>query len=429
MSDVNQGIKTDRMKDSQKSHTEPLKVPFDDAWRFIIKVGTAAHRYGSTATRLESFLVGLSKRMGYRGVFRSTPSDIVFALREGPESPQRVEVIATPAPGVDLDKLARVGDLLNELEAGTLPLADASTSLDAIDLVPPPWGRLASMLGYALVGLGLAPILGGGWSDTLYATLFSMLVYGLVLLSGRLGAAATEWLPLSSAFVVGVLATVVKLWVPELNLVLVILSAVAIILPGYTISLGAGELMAQHVVSGMANLMSGLICLVKQIAGGWLGIVAASFVVSGAAAEPATPVDPFWVQLLFPLLLVGLCLAFQTSRRDLPWAVLVSGIAYLGVMAGSSILDANLGNLVGTITAVVIANLWARKTGRPTSIVLIPAIVMLVSGSIGFRGLASMAGGELLVGAQQFLQMFVVALTIVAGILVGYTIIRPESGL
>ena len=34
--------------------------------------------------------------------------------------------------------------------------------------------------------------------------------------------------------------------------------------------------------------------------------------------------------------------------------------------------------------------------------------------------------GELLVGAQQFIQMFVVALTIFAGILVGYTIVRPE---
>jgi uncharacterized membrane protein YjjP (DUF1212 family) len=409
--------------------SEGSKVPFEDACRFIIKVGTAAHNYGSTATRLESFLAGLSKKLGYPGVFRSTPSDIVFALREGPESPQRVEIIAMQAPGVDLDKLARVGDLLNELETGTLSLADASTRLDAIDLVPPPWGRFASMLGYALVGLGLAPLLGGGWSDTLVAALFSVLVYGLVLLSGRLGAAATEWLPFSSAFVVGVLASVVKLWVPELNLVLVILSAIAIILPGYTISLGAGELVAQRVVSGTTNLMSGLICLVKQLAGGALGIVAVSSVVSAAASGPATPVDPVWAQLLFPLLLVGLSLAFQTSRRDLPWAVLVSGIAYLGVMAGSSILDPNLGNLVGTIVAVVVANLWARQTGRPTSIVLIPAIVMLVSGTIGFRGLASMAEGELLLGAQQFFQMFVVALTIVIGVFVGYTIVRPEPGL
>ena len=84
-----------------------------------------------------------------------------------------------------------------------------------------------------------------------------MIVYGDVVLSGRLGAAATAWLPFSSAFVAGVLATIAKLWVPELNLVLVILSAVAIILPGHTISLGAMELVAQHVLSGTANLTSG----------------------------------------------------------------------------------------------------------------------------------------------------------------------------
>jgi len=133
--------------------------------------------------------------------------------------------------------------------------------------------------------------------------------------------------------------------------------------------------------------------------------------------------------LLFPLLLIGLCLAFQTSRRDLPWAVLVSGLAYLGVMAGSALLDSNLGNLLGTIVAVVIANVWARKTGRPTSIVLIPAVVMLVSGTIGFRGLASMAEGQMMMGVQQFFQMFIVAMTILVGIVIGYTIIRPVHSL
>ena len=405
------------------------KVPFEDAWRFIIKVGVAAHGYGSTSTRLESFLVGLSKSFGYQGVFRSTPSEIVFALREGPESPQRVEVIATPAPDVNLDKLARLGDLLNECNGGTMSLTEASTRIDMIEQVPPPWGRFASMLGYALTGLGLAPLLGGGWFDTLFATLFSMLVYGVVLLSGRIGAFATMWLPLSSAFVVGVLATVVKLWVPELNLVLVILSAVAIILPGYTISLGAGELAAQHIVSGASNLMSGLICLFKQVAGGWLGVIAAGFVIPLAAMGPANPVEPVWMWLLVPTIIVGLCLAFQTSHRDLLWAALVCGIAYLGILAGSALLDSNLGNLVGTIIAVVVANLWARKIGRPSSIVLIPAIVLLVSGSIGFRGLVAMAGGDFLLGAGQFLQMFVVAMTIFAGIVVGHTIVRPESGL
>ena len=98
-------------------------------------------------------------------------------------------------------------------------------------------------------------------------------------------------------------------------------------------------------------------------------------------------------------------------------------------MAGSSIMDSNLGNLLGTIVAVVIANIWSRQTGRPTSIVLIPAIVLLVSGSIGFRGLASMAQGELALGLQQFFQMFIVSMTSLVGIMIGYTIVRSEPGL
>jgi uncharacterized membrane protein YjjP (DUF1212 family) len=418
----------DQDKDSDV-YSASSKVNFDEAWHFILKVGVAAHKYGSTSTRLESFLSTLSNRMGYQGVFKATPVEIVFGLRETTDSPQRIEVMATPPPNIDLDKLARLGELLNEIKEGSLSIPDAYDHIDAIDQIPPPWGKFASMLGYVFTGLGLAPLLGAGWTDTLVATVFSILVYGLVLLSARMGAITMSWMPLSTALITGFLATLVKYWVPDLNLVLVILSAVAIILPGYSISLGVGELVAQHVLSGVSNLMSGLITLIKQIAGAIIGISIASLFVTTAATEPETPVNQMWVMLLFPLLLVGLGLAFQVSRKDLPWSVLVSGLAFLGVMAGSSLLDSNLGNLLGTIVAVVIANLWARKTGRPSSIVLIPAIVMLVSGTIGFRGLASMAEGELLLGVQQFLQMFIVAITILAGILIGFTIVRPEPNL
>ena len=405
------------------------KVSFDEAWEFILKVGVAAHQYGSTSTRVEYLLSGLADKLGYEGVFKSTPTEITFALRESAHSVQRIEIMALPAPNTDLDKLARLGELLKEIDAGSLSITDAYERIDALAKVPPPWGKFASMLGYALTGLGLVPLLGAGWTDTFVATLFSILVYALVLVSARIGATAMSWMPLTTALVVGFLTTIVKYWVPSLNLVLVILSSVAIILPGFSISLGAGELVAQKVLSGISNLMSGLITLFKQIAGSVLGVGFASLLVGISNAAPQTPVDPMWLFLLFPLLLVGLCLAFQTSRRDLPWAVLVSGLAYLGVLAGSAVLDSNMGNLLGTIVAVIISNYWALKTGRPSSIVLIPAIVLLVSGTIGFRGIASMAQGDMTLGVEQFFRMFVVAMTILAGIMIGYTIIKPEKGL
>lgn len=207
---------------------------------------------------------------GYMPRFRSTPSEALFALRGRPESPLRVELIATPVPGAHLDKLARLGDLENEVGAGTRPLAEASARVDAIDRAPQPWSSFASMMGYVLVGLGVVPILGGGWADTLCAALFSVLVYGLVAWSGRLGAVATAWVPFSTAFALGVLATVVELWVPQPDRVLVVLTAVAVLLPGYRIGLGAWELLAQHVGSGTHNLLTGLVSRGKQTAGGGL---------------------------------------------------------------------------------------------------------------------------------------------------------------
>ena len=82
------------MKESKLS--EGSKVSFDDAWVFILKVGVAAHKYGSTSTRLESFLTSLAKSFGYQGEFNSSPVEIRFGLRETPDSQERVEVMATP---------------------------------------------------------------------------------------------------------------------------------------------------------------------------------------------------------------------------------------------------------------------------------------------------------------------------------------------
>ncbi len=122
--------------------------------------------------------------------------------------------------------------------------------------------------------------------------------------------------------------------------------------------------------------MNGLVFLAKQVAGGWIGVG----VVTAATqvyAVSATPPDARWQWLFVPALCGGLCLAFQTARRDFPWTFLSCAIAYVGMLAGTAVFGANLGNLLGTVVAVIYSNVWASRTGRPTSIVLVPAIILL----------------------------------------------------
>lgn len=411
---------------SSDSHMEDQA--FNEACRFIIKLGKAAHGYGPNAIRLELYLSRLTKALGYHGVFRSTPTEIYFAFLEAENNWQRTHLAVMPGTGVDLARLAKVGELVEAFEAGEVSIRDATTRLDEIDKIPHPWGGIANAAGYAFVGSGFAVLLSGGWWDIFFSTLFSLVVYVMVLLAGRFGDRMAEWLPLSSAFVAGVLAAITKMLIPEVNVVLITLAAILILIPGFSVTVGVVELVSKHVISGTANLMNGLVYLFKQFAGAWLGIGLVGLF-SSIPTAAGTPVSDHWLWLFMPLLIVGLCVVFQTAPKDFLWAVFGCAIAYGGILLGSAIAGGNLGNLLGTIIAVIFANLWGRKTGRPTSIVLLPAIILLVSGSIGFRGLAAIAAGQTATGEQQFLQMFVVALTIAAGLVVGNTILRPKTSL
>lgn len=401
---------------------------YTDACRFIIKLGTLVHGYGPNAIRLECYLSRLTAALGFRGVFRSTPTELNFAFSREGDSWQRTHIVNMPGTGLALAKLARVGELVDGVAAGQVDVGQATIRLTEIDRMPNPWSAGAIAASYAFCGSGFAVLLAGGWWDVIFAALFSLVVFGMVMLSTRGGVMTAEWLPLSTAFVAGTLAAAAKILVPEVNGVLVILSAILILIPGYAISVGIIELLSRRVVSGWANLTGGLVFLIKQSVGAWLGVAIVKVIWQIPTATPS-PVNAQWLWLFMPLLIIGLCMVFQTALRDFFWAVLGCGIAYGGILLGSAIAGGNLGNLLGTIIAVVFANIWARNTGRPTSIVLLPAIVLLVSGSIGFRGLAAVAAGQVLTGEHQFIQMFVVGVTIAAGLLVGNTVVRPKATL
>jgi len=78
---------------------------------------------------------------------------------------------------------------------------------------------------------------------------------------------------------------------------------------------------------------------------------------------------------------------------------------------------------------VVLANLWNRRTGRPTTVMMAQIAMLLTSGTIGFRGLAAITIGQTSLGAEQFLQMFIVAFALGVGLLIGNTLVQPKVSL
>lgn len=399
---------------------------FDHVCRFIVTVGESAHKYGTGSLRLEHDLQRLTNKLGYSGVFYCTPSFLSFSFRQDEGGLQRTYVSRTPT-GLHLQRLSSVDRIIDDVVALKIELDAAAAKLQAIDdNIQSPFNDWLVGLAYPCAGAGLAILNELAVWDTVFSALFSLVVYAMVWLDSRYGNQRTAvWLPLSTAFVAGGLTACTKLGIKELNLVMVTLNAILILVPGYPISVGVVEIVYNHVGSGMENLFGGLVYLVKQFGGAWLGVAFVGIFRDLPQDPTGGAIDSHWLWLGVPMLIASLDIAFQVPYRDCFWASFVMAAAYGFLRLGSYILGGNLGNLFGTVVTVVIANLWAKITRRPTSIVLLPAIVLLVSGSIGFRGLAAFAEGQTDVGTGDFLQMFVVALTIAGGLVVGNSIVAP----
>jgi len=398
---------------------------FETACRFVIKLGIMAHGYGPQAQRLESYLARLTRALGYTAVFHSTPTGLASSFKRADELWHRTHLVSLPGTGFNLAKLAAIGELVSSVEKGEVDIAAATAALDRIEAISPPYGNGMTAFGYALCGAGFAGFLRGSWWDILLSAVLSVVVFAIVTLTHRASERLAQWVPFLCALVAGALSAVCLVLLPGIQVYLVTLSAIIFLIPGFSISMGVIELTTRHVISGLTNLTSGLTCLALLFAGAWAGIgLVGRWLPAAGAADAA--VAPWLVWPFAMLLAAGLCLVFQTPRRDVLSALAGCAIACAGIMLGEHILGSNLGNFLGTAGALVFANIWTGRTGRPTTIVLLPAVVFMVSGSIGFRGLVSLSAGDTSLGLHEFMQMFVVALTIAIGLVVGNSITRPR---
>ncbi|MGK0273287.1 MAG: uncharacterized membrane protein YjjP (DUF1212 family) [Cocleimonas sp.] len=427
MSELNpeQSSETSSKPSPKESHDQQ----YDAACQFIIKLGTAVHHYGPSAARLESYLTAVCTALGYDGVFRSTPSEITFAFSKPDQWWQRTHIAVVPVGGYNMSKLAQVGNLVEELVAKKVTLTDASERLDEIEFMPDPWGIWSYPLSFALVSFGFSGILQGSSLDIIVSVCLGLIVCALVMLAEKWKGRFLEALPFTSAFVAGSCAALVKLWLPELNHIIVILASIVVLIPGFIISAGIVEIVENYIIAGSARLFGGLVYLIKQFTGAWLGISFISLFgiieLNTTLIPPSTPT----ILLYVACLIVGLCFAYQTLLKDCFWVLINCALAYSIVISSSQLVSADLGILFGAAVASLFANLWARVTKRPTSIVLIPALTILVSGSLGFRGLLTAATQQSDQGMQMFMQMFIVALAIAAGLLIANIIVRPRISL
>jgi uncharacterized membrane protein YjjP (DUF1212 family) len=395
-----------------------------DAIAFVLTLGRALHRYGTPAPRLEEALGVACRSLDLDAEIFTTPTAIIMSFGEPHEL--RTRMMRVESGELDMDKLEQVDDLADDVAAQRLTPAQGVVRLEAILVAPRLYGRALSIAMAGLTSAALAVFFGGGALDLALAGLLGV-VLGLLELVTRRSTDQARVFELVAAAVVAFAACTASA-VVDCAPALVTIAALIVILPGMSLTVAMTELATRHLIAGTARLMSAVIVLLELVVGVALGERAAEAVVAIHSAPP--PPLPGWAQ---PVALVasalGMSIIVQAQRRAFAWILVASFVGYAGTLAGTAWLGSQMGAMVGAFAVGVLGNTFARVLERPAQVVIVPASLLLVPGSMGFRGVSALLGHDTVTGVGTVFEMFIVALAIVAGLLVATALVPPRRSL
>ena len=187
-------------------------------------------------------------------------------------------------------------------------------------------------------------------------------------------------------------------------------------------------IIARNLISGTARLMSAVVVLLLLAVGVAIGerLGHAVFTVPVRVPVPL-PAWTQWAAVVAAALAVTVIV--KAERRAIGWILGAALTAFVGTRYGTWWLGGELGVLVGALGLGVLANAFARWLDRPAQVVLVPATLILVPGSLGFRGMTSLLARDTVTGIDTVFAMFVVALAIATGLLMSNAVLSPRRAL
>jgi uncharacterized membrane protein YjjP (DUF1212 family) len=397
----------------------------DSAVGFVMALGRALHRYGTPAHRLEESLVKVCQQLGIEAEVFTSPTALIMSF--GRPTELRTRMLRVDASVLDMGKLAEVDGLADAVIAHSITPEEGERRLEQIIAGKRRYGYGLSTLVHGVTAGGLAVFFGGGLHDVAAAAGIGLTLGLLAQLLQRSTDQARVFELVGAAFA-AFAANVFSSVSTHITASLVTLAALVVLLPGMSLTVAMTELATRHLIAGTARLMSAVIVLLELVVGVALGDRLARAMVDVHHGTPhALPEYANWIALAASS--IALAILVQAQVRAFGWIIAGCLVAYLGTLLGARWLDDPLGVLVGAFALGVLSNLYARLLDRPSQVVSVPAMLILVPGGMGFRGMASLLNQDTLTGVETLFAMFIVAIAIVAGLLVANAVVSPRRSL
>ncbi len=384
---------------------------------FLIALARALHEAGAPAHRLEDTVNQAARALDIPFDCLSQPTSLILGVG-GTTRVLRVH----PAP-IHLGRLVAIEGVGAEVSRGGLAPTDALARLAEIAGAPARFPTWALALANGVSSASAAVFLQANPAGVAAAGVLGLLVGALARLDrivpgyGRIHLLAASF---GAAAAATAMARVVPLSVPTLTL-----AALIGLLPGLTLTTALTELATGHLASGTARAMGAAVTFLQLGLGTSFGWQVSTLLPRALRATP-DPLPPWAPWLAIPIAAGAFTLTFRARKRDFPAIAIVSALAYFAATEGRMLAGAAMGAALGGLTVGLASNLQARIRRVPTAVTQVPALLLLVPGSIGFTGFGALLDDDVTAGIGATTSMLVIAGSLVAGILAAGVLLPPR---
>lgn len=405
--------------------------------QFLLDLARGMLLYGAPSHEVESILTEVCELFSLQSNFFCTPTGLSCSISQSKSTKARTAVLRIVPAGLNLQKLSRMSDIAERVADGSMLPSRALRKIDKCirtpDLFLSHWWTLLSSI---IITTSITWAITSRGMDCLSAFFMSI---PLSLL--RVAAEHWRWNDAVHLTCQGLLsqtfAVIVNEYITEINLSGVVLSSIVSFLPGLTIAIATSELAAQNFVAGLSRMIGGFLGLIELAVG---MLIARQVFFSQVALQSVAPpedVSPTTEPLLYVIITMitvafsalSLNISLRVHRKYFLLVLLSCWCSFWSAWATGRYISNLIGSVVGAMVSVIFGNIDAILSTRAAALTAVPGMIMVVPGSVAFRGVFSIVSNDATAGLASISSMAIIALGISIGSYLGSLFWPATSGI
>jgi uncharacterized membrane protein YjjP (DUF1212 family) len=391
---------------------------------FVVRLARALHTYGTPVHRLESAIEEVSAALHLEVSVFATPTAIFTSFRTADRDETRFD--RQNSGEVDLGKLTELDDIARRVILGELDSRRGAEAVDHLVSRQPHSRGWKRWLAYGVASAGFAVFFGAALDGVFWSLALGAFVGALegLMVPGRFQRLFEPLGAVLIALAAGLLAATFGTSAAVLTV-----AGIIILVPGLSLTQSVTELSQGSLVSGSARLLGTMLSFLMLGFGSELGRRIALWLVE-VPASPDPSVWPLWQQLVaVAFSSLAFATIFRAHRSDVPAIVGLGLVTFVTIHFVRPLFGAVFTALVGALVVGCGSNAYARFQRRPSLVLRVPVMLILVPGSFGLRSVLLLVQANVSQGVETAFTMLFLAVALAAGLLTANALVLPRQRL